>query len=122
VNPVVAILLLAGSAVAVLAGVGLLRFGTPYARFHAAGKASPVAFLIVAAGGAIELGPTRSASLAVAAAAVVLTLPVGVHLLFRAVHRTDPTSRPDEDELIALDAWPTDPAPGTDPGPADPDR
>ena len=84
----------AGSLVAVaivlLAGIGLLRFRTPYARLHAAGKASPVAFLLVAAGAAIETGWGGAARLVVAAAALVLTLPVGVHLLFRAVHRTTP--------------------------------
>lgn len=83
-------LLLAGAVIAVLAGIGLLRFRTPYARFHAAGKASPVAFLFVAAGAAIETGWGGAARLSIAAAALVLTLPIGVHLLFRAVHRTTP--------------------------------
>ena len=36
------IFLLGGAALATMAGLGLLRFSTPYARFHAAGKASPV--------------------------------------------------------------------------------
>lgn len=82
------LLMLLGGLVAVLAGVGLYRFDTPYARFHAAGKASPVAFLIAALGAGIRLGPSAAALLAVAGAALILTLPVGVHLLFRAVHRT----------------------------------
>lgn len=98
-NPVAAVLVLAGSGLAVLAGVGLLRFTTPYARFHAAGKASPVAFLVVAAGAAVEMGGSAAVRLAVAAASLVLTLPVAVHLLFRAVHRTDPHTRPRVDEL-----------------------
>ena len=82
------VLLVIGGLVALLAGVGLLRFGTPYARLHAAGKASPVAFLLVAAAAAIETGWVGAARLGLAAAALVMTLPVGVHLLFRAVHRT----------------------------------
>ncbi len=98
-NPVATILILAGSAVAAMAGIGLLRFGTPYARFHAAGKASPVAFLLVAAGAAIETGWAGGTRLAVAAGALVLTLPVGVHLLFRAVHRTTPGEHLVTDEL-----------------------
>ena len=89
-NPVASVLVLLGAGLAVLAGVGLLRFNTPYARFHAAGKASPVAFLLAAAGAGSELGLSASARLVVAGTALVLTLPVGVHLLFRAVHRTDP--------------------------------
>ena len=98
-NPIASVLVLLGAAIAILAGVGLLRFSTPYARFHAAGKASPVAFLFTAAGAAVELGPGGASRLAVAAAAMVLTLPVGVHLLFRAVHRTTPGDHFMVDEL-----------------------
>ena len=87
-NTFASILMLMGGGVALLAGVGVLRFSTSYARFHAAGKASPVAFLIAAAGAGIAVGGAGAAYLALAAAAMVLTLPVGVHLLFRAVHRT----------------------------------
>ena len=98
-NPFAAVLLLAGSTIAVLSGLGLLRFSTTYARFHAAGKASPVAFLVVAVGAALEVGPGGAALLAVAATAMILTLPVGVHLLFRAVHRTSDGGGPATDEL-----------------------
>ena len=91
-NLAAAVLVLLGASVALLAGIGLIRFRTPYARFHSAGKASPVAFLLVAAGASLETGWGGAARLAVAAAALVLTLPVGVHLLFRAVHRTTPRS------------------------------
>ncbi len=93
------IIMLIGSAIAVLAGVGLLRFETSYARLHAAGKASPVAFLITAVGAAMILGWPAIALLVIAAAAMIITLPVGVHLLFRAVHRTPTSQRLDVDEL-----------------------
>jgi multicomponent Na+:H+ antiporter subunit G len=81
-------LLLTGALLALLAAIGLLKFNTTYARLHATGKASPVAFLITATGAALILGPTGTALIAVAAVAMILTLPIGVHLLFRAVHRT----------------------------------
>ena len=45
-STVASLLMLAGGIVALLAGIGIVRFRTPYARFHAAGKASPVSFLI----------------------------------------------------------------------------
>lgn len=93
--------IVAGALLALLAGVGLLRFRTPYARFHAAGKASPVAFLLVALGAGFELGPGSSIRLAVAAVALVLTLPVAVHLLFRAVHRSSSDTPLTVDELAA---------------------
>ncbi len=98
-NPVSSVLILAGAVLGVVAAVGLLKFSTPYARFHAAGKASPAAFLLVALGAAFEVGPGGAARLAVAAAAMVLTLPVAVHLLFRAVHRTTPGDHLRTDEL-----------------------
>ena len=93
------LLMLLGSGIAVLAGVGVLRFSTAYARFHAAGKASPVAFLVAAAGAGLELGVSGAAYLLIAAVAMTLTLPVGVHLLFRAVHRTTPGNHLAVDEL-----------------------
>ena len=87
-STVASLTMAAGGVIALLAGVGVLRFSTPYARFHAAGKASPVAFLVGALGAGLELGLAASAPLIIAAVAMTLTLPVGVHLLFRAVHRT----------------------------------
>ena len=97
-NPLAAILVLLGAVTILIAGVGLLRFRSPYARFHAAGKASPVAFLLIAMGAATEVDAASAARLAVAAVALVVTLPVGVHQLFRAVHRSQPSTL-DTDEL-----------------------
>jgi multicomponent Na+:H+ antiporter subunit G len=98
-NPLAGLLVLAGGLTALLAGVGLLRFSTPYARFHAAGKASPVAFSLAAVGAAVELGGSGAAGLVIAVVALVLTLPIGVHLLFRAVHRTTDSPHLVADEL-----------------------
>jgi len=103
-HPVPAVLLLAGVAIIVLAGVGLIKLKTPYARIHAAGKASPVAFLVASLGASIELGWGAAARLAVAGAALILTLPLAVHLLFRALHRTEPEFDPPVDEMVGTDA------------------
>lgn len=97
-------LMLVGGLIAILAGVGVLRFSTSYARFHAAGKASPVAFLVAAIGAGSQLGPVGAGYLVIAAAAMVLTLPVGVHLLFRAVHRTSANTHLVTDELAPAEA------------------
>ncbi len=83
------VVMVLGAVVAVLAGIGLLRFSTPYARLHAAGKASPVAFVVAAIGAGLVLGWSGAAYLIIASIAMVVTLPLGVHLLFRAVHRTE---------------------------------
>ncbi len=90
---------LAGVAVVVLAAIGLYKLKTPYARIHAAGKASPVAFLIASLGATIELGWGSGARLFVASAALVITLPLAVHLLFRALHSTEGVDDPPVDEL-----------------------
>lgn len=102
-NPVTSVLLLLGALVALLAGIGLTTFNTPYARFHAAGKASPIAFLLVAIGAAIEVGLRGAAELAIVAAALLLTLPASTHLLFRATHRTTDSAHLRVDELVAAE-------------------
>ncbi len=98
-SAIAGLLMIIGSAIAVLAGIGVLRFETAYARFHAAGKASPVAFIVASIGVGLELGWSASALLLVAVGAMSLTLPVGVHLLFRAVHRTTDNEHLVVDEL-----------------------
>ena len=49
---------LLGAFVALFAGIGLLTSNTPYARFYAAGEASPIAFLLVAIGAGIGADAT----------------------------------------------------------------
>ncbi|MFW2382492.1 MAG: monovalent cation/H(+) antiporter subunit G [Acidimicrobiales bacterium] len=88
IEAIASALMLVGGLTALLAGLGLLRFRSAYARFHAAGKASPVAFSIAAVGAMLVLEWDGVILLITAVAAMVLTLPVGVHLLFRAFYRT----------------------------------
>lgn len=90
---------LVGVAIVVLAAIGLLKFDTVYARLHAAGKASPVAFIVISVGGALEMGGAGAARLLLASVALVLTLPLAVHLMFRAVHSSRSDIDPDTDEL-----------------------
>jgi multicomponent Na+:H+ antiporter subunit G len=103
-SPVASFFILLGAVVALLASVGLLRMQTPYARFHAAGKASPIAFLLVAIGAAVEVGGLGAIELAVVAVALLVTLPASTHLLFRATHRTSPTTHMRIDELSDAEA------------------
>lgn len=93
--------MLAGAVIAVLAGVGLLRFSTPFARIQVAGKASPVALLLTSVGAAPLLGWDGAAYLAISAVAMILTLPIAAHLLLRAVHRTTDTGHLAVDDLAA---------------------
>lgn len=102
-NAVSAVFVVLGALVALLASIGLLTFHTPYARFHAAGKASPIAFLLVAIGAAIEVGPAGAAELTIVAVALLLTLPASTHLLFRATHRTTSSTHLSRDDLQAAE-------------------
>ena len=102
-NAVSAVFILLGAGVAVLAGIGLLTFHTPYARFHAAGKASPIAFLLVAIGASLEVGWLGAAELMIVAIALLLTLPASTHLLFRAIHRTTTSDHLEIDDLKAAE-------------------
>mgnify|MGYP001820016536 CR=1 FL=1 len=102
-NVVSSLFILLGALVALLAGIGLLTFYTPYARFHAAGKARPIAFLLVAIVAGIEVGTRGAAELAIVAAALLLTLPASTHLLFRATHRTTVSVHLSIDELAAAE-------------------
>ncbi len=93
------VFMLLGAAVAVLAGVGLLRFQSSFARIHAAGKASPVAFVVTAVGAAFFMDASGIALLLLSVGAMILTLPLGVHLLFRAANESAARTRgrqPDE--------------------------
>lgn len=95
------VVMVAGAVIAVLAGIGLLRFSTPFARIQAAGKASPVALLLTSVGAAPLLGWAGAGYLVIAAAAMIVTLPVVAHLLLRAVHRSDDTGHLAIDDLAA---------------------
>jgi multicomponent Na+:H+ antiporter subunit G len=86
-NNVAGILIVAGAAFTMLAGLGALRFRDAYTRMHPAAKGPTLGLLLVAIGTAIEL---RTLALLLALALVVilqfLAAPVGTHLLGRAIH------------------------------------
>jgi multicomponent Na+:H+ antiporter subunit G len=102
-SPIASVFIVLGALVALLASIGLVRMRTPYARFHAAGKASPIAFLLVAVGASFEVGWFGAAELAIVSVALLLTLPAATHLLFRATHRTTPSVHMKIDELTAAE-------------------
>lgn len=95
-------LLLAGTALALLAAVGLVRFEGVYARMHAATKPATLGLALVVGGAAIAIGEWPAAvKLLLALALELVTAPVGAHLLGRAVHRAgaDPSMVGQLDEL-----------------------
>lgn len=83
-----AVLLLAGVALALLAGVGLLRFPDVFSRMHAATKPATLGLLLVMLGAAlaVEEGSDRAKLLLVAVFQFV-TAPVAAHMVGRAAYR-----------------------------------
>jgi len=77
-----------GAFLVFLAALGLHRFGDLYSRIHSASKATSGGFVLVALGAVIHLsGAAARVELVVATILLVITTPVGVHLLARAAHR-----------------------------------
>lgn len=78
-------LVVAGSALVFLAGVGVLRFGDLFSRMHAATKATTVGFLLVCAGAAIEYG-FAGWKILLAATFVLVTTPCAAHFVARCAY------------------------------------
>ncbi|WP_432545493.1 monovalent cation/H(+) antiporter subunit G [Kineococcus sp. SYSU DK004] len=122
------VLVLAGAAFAVTAGVGLLRFRDLWLRMHAGTKPQVLGVVLVALGVALQVVPDTGAvvALGLVAAFQVFTAPVSAHVLARTAHRSRAVSR-DEfvlDELASAgrggDGEPEPPGEGGSPGGEDP--
>ena len=82
-----AALALAGSALTLLAAVGVVRFPDVLARMHALTKASTVGVALALLGGAVTLDhPNDVTTLLLAAALQLLTLPVAANLMSRSTY------------------------------------
>ena len=81
-------LLLAGAALAVVAGVGLHRFPDVFARMHAATKPATLGLALILAGAALRAESLGDATkLLLVLALQLVTAPVGAHLVGRAAYR-----------------------------------
>ena len=80
-------LLLAGCALALLAGVGVLRLHDVFGRIHAATKPSSLGLLLVCLGaGFLVQGVTTITQLVAVVILQFFTAPVGAHLVGRAAY------------------------------------
>lgn len=83
-----AALLVGGSVLTVLAGVGLQRFPDVFARIHAATKATTLGLVLIVAGAALSIGEGGDAAkLALVAVLQFVTAPVSAHMVGRASYR-----------------------------------
>jgi len=78
---------LAGVALAVVAGVGLVRFPDVFTRMHAATKPSTLGLLLICVGSALVMDDASDrAKLLLVAAFQFLTAPVAAHMVGRAAY------------------------------------
>jgi multicomponent Na+:H+ antiporter subunit G len=83
------VLLLTGVALAVLAGLGLVRFPDVFSRMHAATKPATLGVLLITIGAAIRQDDGSDATkLLLVAAFQLLTAPVAAHMIGRAAYRS----------------------------------
>jgi multicomponent Na+:H+ antiporter subunit G len=104
VDVIAGVLLVGGAALILLAGVGVWRFESIYARMHAAAKAPTLGILAIAVGVALAIGSV--AAFVTGLLVVVLQMitgPVGTHLLGRSVYRTMRPPLDGIDELAERD-------------------
>lgn len=83
-----AALLLTGTGLAVVAGLGLLRFPDLFSRMHAATKPATLGLLLICGGAALRLDGGDAVKLLLVAAFQFVTAPVAAHLVARAGHRS----------------------------------
>ncbi|MDP8969097.1 MAG: monovalent cation/H(+) antiporter subunit G [Actinomycetota bacterium] len=83
-----AVLLLAGVTIGVVGGVGLHRFGSVYARMHAATKPATLGLGLVLAGAAVRVGDSGDVvKLVLVIVFQFLTAPLAAHALARSAYR-----------------------------------
>ncbi len=81
------LLALVGSALVLLAGLGVVRFGDPLARMHALAKASTLGILLILAGAAIGLSTVNDVTSVVLAALLhLLASPPASNMVSRATY------------------------------------
>ena len=84
-----AALLLTGVALAVVAGVGLVRFPDVFSRMHAATKPATLGVLLVGSGAALRVDEGSDAlKILLVVAFQFVTAPVAAHMIGRAAYRT----------------------------------
>lgn len=100
VDAISAVLILSGCLLAVLAGVGMVRFPDVFARMHAATKPATLGLVLVATGAILQEDSISGATkLGLVIALQFLTSPVGAHLVGRAAYHSGGTV----DEATVLD-------------------
>ena len=96
-------LMLIGAVWFLLAGLGVARLSDSLARVHAATKATTLGMILVVLGAAVQLPASDGLRIGLAILLIVLTNPLGGHLLGRAVEANPGTAEVRIDVLATLD-------------------
>ncbi len=110
VDALSAVLMGAGAALAVVAGIGLHRFPDVFGRMHAATKPATLGLALVLAGSALRADEAGDATkLLLVLALQFVTAPVGAYLVARAAYRSGTELSGDTvlDELAGTDEGPS---------------
>jgi multicomponent Na+:H+ antiporter subunit G len=99
---ITAALLVVGTILFISASIGLLRFPSPYARLHAASKATTLGLVCLVLAAVFQLTePRYTAKLLIVVLFQVSTVPIASHVMARTAHRRrTPLSTPD-----AVNEW-----------------
>ena len=90
-NVVSGVLIIAGAALAMIGGIGAVKFRDLYSRMHAAAKAPTLGLVLVAIGAAIAIDTLLAyTTLLLVVILQLLSSPVGAHALSRASLSPDP--------------------------------
>ena len=112
VEIVASVFLVSGSALCLLAAVGLQRFDSVFARMHSATKAVTLGLLLVCVGAALLIDdPGDRVKLVLVAALQFMTAPVAAHGVGRAAYRSGTELPPD----VVIDQLADDLADGSGP-------
>ena len=104
-NALSGVLIVAGSALAMIGGIGAVRFRDLYSRMHAAAKAPTLGLVLVAIGAAIAIDTLLAyTTLLLVVILQLLSSPVGAHALSRASRRQSPVALDGPDHLTRDEA------------------
>jgi multicomponent Na+:H+ antiporter subunit G len=99
------VLIVAGSALAMIGGIGAVRFRDLFSRMHAAAKAPTLGLVLVAIGAAIAIDTLLAyTTLLLVVILQLLSSPVGAHALSRASRRQTPVALDGPDHLTRDEA------------------
>lgn len=94
------VLILLGSILTMIGGIGAVRFPDVYSRMHAAAKAPTLGLLLVAIGAAIDIHTSLGiCALILVVVLQLLSAPLGAHAISRATHRHGHVDLDDIDDL-----------------------